>query len=114
MKLIKRGNPSFTSFFLSLTSLPTPFRYRGRILRLISPNDTHTHIHTKYDSSGRGIGPSQRPLLDNTQHSQQTDTHAPGGIRNGNQSKRAAAKYGKGTNYEFPNMRHTSFGQSKC
>jgi hypothetical protein len=26
-------------------------------------------------------GPGQRPLPDNTQHSQQTDIHAPGGIR---------------------------------
>jgi len=35
------------------------------------------------------IGPSQRPLLDNTQHSQQTDIHAPGGIRTHNLSRRA-------------------------
>jgi len=26
------------------------------------------------------IGPSQRPLRDNTQHSQQTDMHAPAGF----------------------------------
>jgi hypothetical protein len=32
-------------------------------------------------SSGRVISPSQRPLPDNTQHSQQTDIHAPSGIR---------------------------------
>ena len=29
-------------------------------------------IHTRYDSSGRVTNPSQRPLPDNTQHSQQT------------------------------------------
>ena len=40
---------------------------------------TQTH-HTRYDSSGRVIGPTQRPLPDNTQHSQHTDIHAPGGI----------------------------------
>jgi hypothetical protein len=33
---------------------------------------------------------SQRPLPDNTQHSQQTDIHALGGIRTYNPSKRAA------------------------
>ena len=32
---------------------------------------------------------SQRPLLDNTQHSQQTDIHAPGGIRTHSLSGRA-------------------------
>jgi hypothetical protein len=37
------------------------------------------------------IGPTQRPLPDNTQHSQQTDIHAPGGIRTRNPSKPAAA-----------------------
>jgi len=29
---------------------------------------THTHIHTRWDASGRGIGPSHKPLPDNTQH----------------------------------------------
>jgi len=37
------------------------------------------------------IGPSQRPLPDNTQHSQETVIHAPGGIRTRNLSKPAAA-----------------------
>jgi len=36
-------------------------------------------------------GPSQRPLRDNTQHSQETNIHAPGGIRSRNPDKRAAA-----------------------
>jgi len=36
--------------------------------------------------------PSQRPLPDNTQHSQQTDIHAPGGIRTHNLSRRASAE----------------------
>jgi hypothetical protein len=35
--------------------------------------------------------PSQRPLPDNTQHSQETDIYAPGGIRTHNLSKWAAA-----------------------
>jgi len=40
-----------------------------------------THIathHSQQDSSGRVISSSQRPLPDNTQHSQQIDIHAPG------------------------------------
>jgi len=36
------------------------------------------------------INPSQRPLPDNTQHSQQTNIHAPGGIRTHNLRRRAA------------------------
>ena len=36
------------------------------------------------------ISPSQRPLPYNTQHSQQTNIHAPGGIRTHNLSGRAA------------------------
>jgi len=51
---------------------------------------TQTH-HTQQDSSGRVMSPSQRPLPDNTQHSQDTDIHVPGRIRTRNRSKRAAA-----------------------
>ena len=36
------------------------------------------------------ISPSQRPLPDNTQHTQQTNIHAPGGIRTHDRNKRAA------------------------
>ena len=49
---------------------------------------TTTH-HSRQDSSGRVINPSQRPLPDNTQHSQQTNIHAPGRIRTHNLSRRA-------------------------
>ena len=37
------------------------------------------------------ISSSQRPLPDNTQHLQQTNIHAPGGIRTHNPGRRAAA-----------------------
>ena len=37
------------------------------------------------------ISSSQRPLPDNTRHSQQTNIHAPGGIRTQDLSRRAAA-----------------------
>jgi hypothetical protein len=42
------------------------------------------------DSSGRVISSSQRPLPDNTQHTQQTNIHAPGGIRTHIRNRRAA------------------------
>ena len=37
------------------------------------------------------ISPSQRPLPDNTQHSKQTNIHAPGGIRTHNLSRQTVA-----------------------
>jgi len=37
------------------------------------------------------INPTQRPLPDKTQHSKETDIHAPGGIPTRHPSKRAAA-----------------------
>ena len=55
-------------------------------LHLITHKDTPQSV----GSSGRWIGPSQRPLPDNTQHSQQTEIHAPGGIRTCNPSRRSA------------------------
>ena len=60
------------------------------ILDEVSRSHTTTH-HSRWDSSGRVISPSQRPVPDNTQHSQQTNIHALGGIRTHNLSRRAAA-----------------------
>ena len=37
------------------------------------------------------LSPTQRRLPDKTQHSQETDIHAPGGVRTHDPSKRAAA-----------------------
>jgi hypothetical protein len=53
-----------------------------------SHRDTH---HSRWGSSGWRIGPSQRPLPDNTQHSQETKIHAPGGIRTQDPNKRSVA-----------------------
>ena len=53
-------------------------------------NHIQTH-HNLYDSSGRVISPTQRPLPDNTQLSQETNIHILGGIRTLIPSKRAAA-----------------------
>ena len=68
---------------LDLGSRPLPLRG----LR----DHTHWAHHTRQDSSERAVSPSQRPLRDNTQHSQQTGIHAPGGIRTHNPSKRTTA-----------------------
>ena len=48
-----------------------------------------THTHTVELLWGV-IGPSQRPLPDNTQHSQGTEIHTAGGFRTRNPSQRAA------------------------
>ena len=55
----------------------------------VSRSHTTTH-HSRQDSYGRVISSSQRPLPDDTRHSQQTNIHAPGGIRTQDLSGRAA------------------------
>ena len=62
----------------------------GLLFVEVSRSHTTTH-HSRQDSSGRVISSSQRPLLDNTQHSQQTNIHARGGIRTHDVSRRATA-----------------------
>ena len=57
--------------------------------RFYDHNQTHGN---RQDTSGKVIGPAQKPLPDNTQHSQDTDIRALGGIRTHNPSKRAAAE----------------------
>ena len=47
----------------------------GAPIHDVSRSHTTTH-HSRQDSSGRVISSSQRPLPDNTRHSQQTDIHA--------------------------------------
>ena len=49
----------------------------------------HTHSDAS-QSVGHLWSASQRPLRDNTQHSQQTSIHAPGGMRTHSLSRRAA------------------------
>ena len=64
----------------------------GHGLLILEVSRSHTMMHhSRQDSSGRVISSSQRPLPDNTQHSQQTNIHAPGGIRTHDLSRRAAA-----------------------
>ena len=50
----------------------------------------HNDAPQSVGSSGWVISPSQRPLPDNTQHSQKTDIHAPGGIQNHSRSRQTA------------------------
>jgi len=52
---------------------------------------SHTTNHIRYDSSGRVISSLQRPLPDDTHHSQETENHAPSGIQTHNLSRQAAA-----------------------
>ena len=73
-------------FFLLVQQPPVG---HGLLIHEVYRSHTTTH-HSRQDSSGRVISPSQRPLPDNTQHSQQTDIHAPGGIRTHVRSRRAA------------------------
>ena len=62
---------------------------QGLPISEVSRSHKTTH-HSRQDSSGRVISSSQRPLSDNTQHSQQTNIHAPGGIRT--QSQQASGR----------------------
>jgi hypothetical protein len=57
---------------------------------IIEASRLHLDNHIQLNYSGRVISPKQRPLPDKTQHSQETDIRAPGGIRILNHSKRTA------------------------
>ena len=72
-------------FFVALR----PNAGHGLLILEVSRSHKTTH-HSRYDSSGRVISSSQRPLPENTQHSQQTNIHGPGGIRTHDLSRRAA------------------------
>ena len=49
---------------------------QGLLIHEVSRTHTATH-YSRLDFSGRAIGPSQRPVPENTQHSQRTNVHAP-------------------------------------
>ena len=48
----------------------------GLGLLIVQASRPHSDTPHSVDSSGQVIGPSQRPVRDNTQHSQETDIHA--------------------------------------
>jgi hypothetical protein len=73
-------------FFLSWRYNPLRLYFSqprsGLYLLILEVSWSHTTTRqSRQDSSGRVINPSQRPLPDNTQHLQQKNIHAPGGIR---------------------------------
>ena len=82
--------PSVTSYILFVYLAQQPSVGHGLLINEVSRSHTTTHHSWQY-SSGRAISSSLRPLSDNTQHSQQTNIHASGGIRTHNPSRRAAA-----------------------
>ena len=73
---------SYKSFFLTMAQQPPVGQ------GLLSIEDTSHSVGLLWTSDQPDAG----PLPDNTQHSQETDIYAPGGIRTHNPSKRAAAK----------------------
>jgi len=73
------------NYFMALR----PNASHGLFILEISRSPTTTH-HSRKDSSGRVISPSQRPQPDSTQHSLEADLNAPGVIRTRNPSKRSA------------------------
>ena len=79
---ISRFNYVFL-FSFGATASPPPTVGHGLLIHQVSRSHTTTH-YSRQDFSGRGISSSRRPLPDNTQHSQQTNIHAPGGIRTHN------------------------------
>jgi hypothetical protein len=64
----------------------------GHGLLLLEGSRPHTMtLHSRQNSSGQVISPSQRPLLDNKQHSQATSIHVHSRIQTHNPSKQVAA-----------------------
>ena len=70
---------------------PTDSTLVGFALLTVEVTKSHSDTHTRQDSTGREIRPSQRALPDKTQQPQKTNIHDTGGIRTHNPSKRAAA-----------------------
>jgi hypothetical protein len=78
---------------------------------------SHTHWthHNRYDSSGRVISPSQRPLPDSIHHLQETNIHAPSEIRTRNPRKRGTAHPRVRVRRPYwPVNIYRRFGESPC
>ena len=84
-QLVPSGAISLIYSYASSYGACSPVVGQDHFIHQASRPHTTTH-YSRQDSSGRVISPSQRPLSDNTQHSQQTNIHAPGGIRTHNPS----------------------------
>ena len=83
-------NLVMTRYLVCLFLAQQPPVGQGLLIHKVSRSHTTTR-HSRQDFSGRVISLLQRPLPDNTQHSQQTDIHALGGIRTHSFNRRAAA-----------------------
>jgi len=79
----------FFCLFVCLFLARQPPVGHGLLIHKVPRSNTATH-YNRYDSSGRVISSSQRPLPDNVQHSQQTNFNAPVGIRTRIPSRREA------------------------
>ena len=77
------------NLFFSIVARQPPVG-QGFLIHEVSRSHKTTH-YSRLDSSRRVISPSQGPLPDNTQHSQQTGINDPGWIRSHNLSMREAA-----------------------
>jgi hypothetical protein len=87
-KLEGKWGRAFHFFSSSLAQQPNA----GQDRLIIEVARPHAMIrHSRQNSSGRVIGPSQRPLSDSTQHSQETDSNAARGIRTRNPCSRKGA-----------------------
>jgi len=86
---IQQKHICFPKFMVSFSFPWSRARNGSRPPRYRDVNITLDYTH--HTSSRRVISPTQRPLLNHTQHSQETDTHAPGGIRSHNTKKREGA-----------------------
>ena len=75
---------TFSLFFM----MQQPLVCQGYVI--IEASRSHSDTHSRQDTCGRMIGPSQGPLPGNTQHSLETDINATGGIRTRSPSKREA------------------------
>ena len=78
-------SPNFHIFFIARHP------YVGVCLLNVEVSRSHSDTPHLIGLFWRVIGPSQRPLPDNTQQTQETDIHALGGIRTNNPSKPTAA-----------------------
>jgi hypothetical protein len=77
----------FLSFFLCFFTLNSS-SYSLQMQRVVTSDHTQWRIHTRYDSSGREIGPSRR-LLPEDRHAPEADIHAPAETQTRNRRKRA-------------------------
>ena len=71
---------------------PVSLRLNACYGLILEVSKSHTTMHhSRQNSSGRVISSSQRTVPENTQQSQETDFHAPVGIRTHSLGRRAPA-----------------------